>query len=101
MPGFIKGGGWINRSFTGRPKTRVFWVLTAGWLLVTIPAIKPLWLELDSGFSIMVSEWWFCLLFISPHPVFLGFALWFNLTEKPRTITESIRDPNYDPRNLY
>lgn len=95
----VSGGGWIKHQYVIKPRTRMFVMLSVLWLAVTVCA----------SFSFMLHEWsqsfsaldWLCLLLMAPEPVFIGLAIGFALTEKAQTTTETIRNPDHDPRKLY
>lgn len=77
----------------------MFVMLSVFWLAVSVSA----------SFSFLLHEWpqsfsaldWLCLLLMVPEPVFIALAIWFALTEKAQTRTETIPNPDHDPRKLY
>jgi len=94
----VDGGGWVVRKIVGRPKTRLFLVLSAIWLTVFVPASFPF---LD-GWPESFSEVEFlAILLLAPHPIFIFLALFHWRTERPCIIEEHLRNPDYDPKNLY
>lgn len=61
----VEGGGWVERTIVGRPKTRLFLLLSVAWLIVSVPASFPF---LD-GWPKSFSELEFlAILLIAPHP---------------------------------
>ena len=94
----VHGGGWFTRQTIGRPKARLFTFLSIIWLCVSIPASMPFWLGLPGPFF---AVHWLCTLLLLPHPVFVVLAIIFSLSERPRTITEAVPNPDRDIRNLY
>lgn len=82
----IHGGGWTAREIVGRPKTRFCGFLSVIWLFVFLPALILLWALWSSPVS---PDWatWLCVILLIPEPLFLLFAFFFRLFEKPRTIT--------------
>jgi hypothetical protein len=76
--------GWMARDVLGRPRMRCFTFLAVLWAAV---AFIGVWLlsqgEIaahDSGIRRLA---WLILL---PEPVFVGLAVFFRLTERPRRI---------------
>jgi hypothetical protein len=95
----VDGGGWVKSQSGGKPKTRLFAVLSVIWLGVCVSASAPFWLD-DWPPSFSKAEW-LCLLLMLPEPIFIVMAVKFALTEKPRNITTIIPNPDYDIRKLY
>jgi len=94
----VHGGGWVVRQSVGRPKTRLFLILSLAWLVVSVPASFPF---LD-GWPQSFSEIEFiALLLIAPHPIFIIMAFSYCRTERPRVIEQHLPNPDYDPRKLY
>jgi hypothetical protein len=94
----VDGGGWVVRKIVGRPKTRLFLLLSAIWLIVSVPASFPF---LD-GWPQSFSELEFlAILLIAPHPIFIALAIFFCRTERPCIIEEHLPNPDYDPKNLH
>ena len=94
----VDGGGWIVRRIVSRPKTRLFTLLSALWVVVSVPATFPF---LD-GWPQSFSEIEFlALLLIAPHPIFIIMAFSYCRTERPRIIEQHLPNPDYDPSKLY
>jgi hypothetical protein len=94
----VHGGGWIVRTIVRRPKTRLFLLLSASWLVVSVPALFPFldgWPKEFSEVEVLAT------LLIAPHPVFVVLAVFFWRTERPCIIEQEIPNPDYDPRKLY
>ena len=94
----VEGGGWITRQTVGRPRARFFGFLSIIWLGVSIGASFPFWDGWPQSFGYLE---WLCSALLVPQPVFVVAAVVFLLTEQPRTITETHRNPEYDIRKLY
>jgi hypothetical protein len=93
-----KRKGWIRRTVVIRPKTRLFAVLSVAWCLVSFtPATLLFSHQIAWTSTIGIVSW----LFILPSPVFILLAFVFGLTEHPKTMKQTIPDPNYDLRDLY
>jgi hypothetical protein len=97
--GIVQGGGWVNRQSIGKPKARVFTMLSVVWVAVSLGASTPFWLDTwPPSFSGLQ---WFCIFLISLNVVFIVLAIVFALTEQPRSTTEQIPNPDHDIRNLH
>jgi hypothetical protein len=95
----VHGGGWIRRQYTGRPKARFFTSLSVVWLVVSLMAVIPFFL--DDG-TPSFSGWKLLgFLLIGVHLVFIALAVFFALSESRRSVAELVRNPDHDPRNLY
>jgi hypothetical protein len=94
----VEGGGWITRQTVGRPRARFFGFLSIIWLGVSIGASFPFWHGWPQSFGYLE---WLCSALLVPQPVFAVAAVVFLLTEQPRTITETHRNPEHDIRKLY
>ena len=96
---FVCEGGSVVRRRFGRPKLRIFATLGIGWSAVSA---VPIWGIFSTPAG--AEFWWIklaCSAFVLPQPIFIGLALLFLFIERPREWTESVDDPNYDPRNVY
>ena len=94
----VAGGGWVVRQVVGRPKTRLFFILSVAWLVVSVPASFPFldgWPESFSEIELLAT------LLIAPHPIFIALAVWFSRTERPCIIEQELPNPDYDPNKLY
>jgi len=94
----VPDGGWVVRQVVGRPKTRLFLILSFAWLVVSVPASFPFldgWPESFSEIELLAT------LLIAPHPIFIALAVWFSRTEQPCVIEQHLPNPDYDPKNLY
>jgi hypothetical protein len=94
----VHGGGWVVRLIIGRPKTRLFLLLSASWLVVSIAALFRLldgWPKSFSELELLAT------LLIVPQPVFIILATFFWCTERPRTIQQHRPNPDYDRSKLY
>ncbi len=99
MSGIVQGGGWIEHNSVGKPKARLFTMLSAVWVAVSLIASIPFWLDnWPPSFSDM--EWLGILLMI-PQLIFIVLAVVFALTEPPRGIKTRIPNPRHDIRKLY
>ena len=94
----VHGGGWVERLIVGRPTTRLFLLLSASWLVVSVPALYPF---LDGWPKSFSEVEWLATLLIAPHPVFIILAIFFWRTERPCIIEQNIPNPDYDLRKLY
>jgi len=94
----VADGGWVVRQVVARPKTRLFFILSFAWLLVSVPASFPFldgWPESFSEIELLAT------LLITPHPIFIALAVWFSRTESPCIIEQQLPNPDYDPNKLY
>ena len=96
----VAGGGWIKCQHVGKPKTRLFTVLSVVWLAVSLGASLPLWLTVRfpqsfSGFD------WLCILLLLPQPVLIVLAVVFALKEKPSVLVYHEPIMDHDVRKLY
>ena len=99
MSNIVHGGGWIQRQSVGRPKARLFTMLSVVWVAVSLIASIPFWLDSwPPSFSAMEL---LGILLIIPQLVFIVLAVVFALTEPPRIITEHLPNPDHDLRKLY
>ena len=94
----VAGGGWVVRRSVGRPKTRLFVVVSLAWLAVSVPAGFVFFGGWPGSFSAIE---FVALLLIAPSPIFIALAVWFSRTEQPCIIEQEIPNPDYDPRKLY
>jgi hypothetical protein len=94
----VHGGGWVARLIVGRPKTRLFILLSVAWLIVSVPASFPF---LDGWPESFDELEFFAILLIAPHPVFIFLAILFWRTERPSIIEHHLPNPDYDPKNFY
>ena len=92
------GGGWLTRQTMGRPRARLFGVLSFSWLWVSVCASFPFWDGWPQSFGRLE---WLCSALLVPQPLFVVLAVVFLLTEQPRTITKRRPNPEYDLRKLY
>jgi ATP/ADP translocase len=92
------GGGWLTRQTIGRPKARFFGVLSVIWLGVSLCASLPFWSGWPQSFGYLE---WLCGGLIIPLPIFIGLALFFAVTEQPRTIIKQCPNADHDLRKLY
>jgi hypothetical protein len=97
--GIVHGGGWIQRQSVGRPKARLFTMLSVIWVAVSLTGSLPFWLDSwPPSFSALE---WFGILLMIPYLAFIVLAVVFALTEPPRSITEHVPNPDHDLRKLY
>ena len=94
----VSGGGWVTRRTVGRPRARFFACLSVVWLGVSVCISIPFWDGWPWPFEYLE---WLCVALLVPLPVFAGLALFFRLTERPRTIIEQCPNPDHDLRKLY
>jgi len=94
----VHGGGWIVRTIVGRPKTRLFLLLSVSWLVVSVSASFPFldgWPESFSEVEVLA------ILLLAPHPVFIILAIFFLCTERPRITQEHRPNRDIDLKKLY
>ena len=94
----VDGGSWVVRQVVGRPKTRLFFILSLAWLVVSVPASFPFldgWPQSFSEIELLAT------LLIIPHPIFISLAVWFSRTESPCIVEQQLPNPGYDPNKLY
>ena len=89
----------MTRQEIGKPKTRLFVLLSVIWLGVSLVNSIPFWLD-DWPPSFSGVEW-FSILLMVPLPAFVLSAIVCALTEVPRQITVEHRNPDHDIRKLY
>lgn len=94
----VDGGGWLTRQTVGRPRARLFGLLSCLWLGVSVWASFPFWEGWPQAFGWL--EWLGTALLV-PQPVFVVLTVVFLLTEQPRTIIEHRPNPDYDIHKLY
>ena len=94
----VDGGGWLTRQTMGRPRARLFGLVSFIWLWVSVCASFPFWDGWPHSFGRLE---WLCSALLGPQPVFVVLAVVFLLTEQPRTITKRRPNPEYDLRKLY
>ena len=94
----VEGGGWTKCHVIGKPKAQWFGLLSLLWLGVSICALSPFADGWPYDFSYLE---WLCLTLLVPQPILIGLAIFFLLSEKPRSSVNWRRNPNRDPRNLY
>jgi hypothetical protein len=99
MSDIVHGGGWIQRQSVGRPKVRLFTMLSVVWVAVSLIASIPFWL--DSWPPSFSGLEWLGILLMIPQLVFIVLAVVFALTEPPRSITEHLPNPDHDLGKLY
>jgi hypothetical protein len=94
----VHGGGWVVWLTVGRPKTRLFLLLSASWLVVSVPALFPFldgWPQSFEEVEVLAS------VLMAPHPVFVILAVFFSCTERPRIMEQHVPNPDCDPKKLY
>ena len=95
----VAGGGWIQHQSVGRPRTRLFFLLSLIWLGVALVGSVPFWQNAWPP-SFSGAEWGGLALML-PEPVFIVLAIKFALTEPQQTTVARRPNPAYDPRKLY
>jgi hypothetical protein len=94
----VHGGGWHKRQTMGRPKARLFGLLSVVWIAVSIVWSFPFRHGWPKSFGPLE---WLSVLMLALHPVFVLLALFFRRTEEPRLIITQGENPDYDPGKLY
>ena len=94
----VAGGGSVTRQTVGRPRARFFGFLSIIWLGVSLGASITFWDGWPKSFGYLE---WLCSALLVPQPNFVVLAIFFWLTERPRTISEQHGNPDYDVRKLY
>ena len=96
---FVKGGGWIKHQSVGRPRTRLFAILSLIWLIPSSLLVASL---IQGGWPASFSDpKWFCVLLLIPELIFIVLAIGYAVVEKPKTITIHHPNPDHDIRKLY
>src|SRR5690349_3425239 len=107
---FVADGGWVARRFWGRPRTRLFTFLSAGWIMVSAPALfivlrdSGRWTEpltLVGKLGAIAFEQWVGIALILLHLVFVFLAIRFHFTEERRAEIFQEDNPDKDPHKLY
>lgn len=83
----IHDGGWRAVTMRGRRRARFFGFMSVVWLLVSAPVLLFGW---QGGMEVVGGWSWLVLGLACLHPVWLGLAIWYGLTERPRTYTENM-----------
>ena len=96
---FVEGGGWTKHQSVGRPKTRLFAMLSLLWLVPSVLAVLAFY-KFDWHTSFSDGEWMGVLIPL-PEPVFIILTIVYAFVEKPKSITSHLPNPDYDIRNLY
>jgi hypothetical protein len=103
-------GGWVKRKFYGRPRTRLFTLLSLFWIAVSAPAVfiafsdTRRWVQatsLSEKLRAVAFEQWIGLLLIVLHLLFVTLAIRFHFTEEPREEVFLEGNPDRDPHKLY
>jgi hypothetical protein len=108
--GFVADGGWVKRKFYGRPRTRLFTLLSLFWIAVSVPAgfivfsHTECWVRATSiseKLRAVAFEQWIGLFLIVLHLLFVTLAIRFHFTEEPREEVFLEDNPDQDPHKLY
>ena len=103
-------GGVVKRQLLGRPRTRLFTLLSLLWIVVSLPALFIVfagigrWNQATSWPEKLRSvafEQWIGLFLILLHLVFVTLATHFHFREAPREEVFLDDNPDHDPQNLY
>lgn len=94
----VHGGGWETYQIVVQPKACLFRFLSIFWLLISVCAMSPFLTGWPESFGFLEFT---CSGLILLEPVFVTLAIFFKLTEKPRTVVARRPNPNYDFRKLY
>ncbi len=107
---FVANGGWVKRRFYGRPRTRLFTLLSLLWIPVSGPAAfivfshTERWAHaasLSGKLRAIAFEQWIGLFLILLHLVFVILAVRFRFTEVPCEEVFLEDNPDRDPQNLH
>jgi hypothetical protein len=94
----VEGGGWITLQTVGRKRARLFGLLTGMYLPISAGALAAY----AEGWPVQTGSFeWFCAGALVVQLVLAAMALFCLINEKPRTMTEHRRSPDYDMRKLY
>ena len=107
---FVANGGWVERKFHGRPRTRLFTFLSVGWMMVSAPAVFIVFRDLGrwnepptlaGKLEAVAFEQWVGLFLILLHLLFVTLAIHFHFTEDPREEVFPEDDPDHGRHKLY
>ena len=93
----VAGGGWVRRQTVGKPKARLFGFLSIAWPCLAF-LVAVLSLDLSATGEDIDTAYFFAFL---PEPFFVLAAVVFWRLERPRSITDTMPNPEYDPGKLY
>lgn len=83
------------RQTVRRPRTRLFFLLSVLWLIVSAPASFPF---LDGWPESFTEVEWLAIILIAPHPIFILLALFFSFNRTPCIVRDYRPNLDYEYR---